>query len=101
MGELDLSKIDLSSTNVGKLGCSALGDFPDHPNINHRFLNLSSNRLDDAEAVALAWAMADNVSLKEVYLAENEDTSNYLLACSVWFTKQLGLLLESSTCQVT
>ena len=89
-----MSKIDLSSTNVGKLGCSALGDFPDHPNINHRFLNLSSNRLDDAEAVALAWAMADNVSLKEVYLAENEDTS-------VWFTKQLGLVLESSTCQVT
>ena len=71
-GHSGLRKLDLSSTNVGKLGCSALvDDLLSNPNINLRILNLGSNHLGDAEAVALSSGIAGNTTLKEINLSNN------------------------------
>ena len=68
-----LRKLDLSCTNVGKLGCSALVDLLNNPNINLTVLDLNRNDLGDAEAAALSSGMAGNASLKEINLAGNKD----------------------------
>ena len=73
-GHSRLGKLDLSSNNIGKLGCSALvDDLLSKPNINLRVLDLTGNALGDAEVVALPTRMAGNASLKEINLRFNRD----------------------------
>ena len=63
-----LRMLKLSYTNLGKLGCSALVDLLNNPNINLTVLDLNSNNLGDAEAAALSSGMAGNDSLKSIAL---------------------------------
>ena len=70
-GHSRLRKLDLSRTNLGKLGCSALVDLLRNPSINLRVLDLTYNSLGDEEAAALSSGMAGNVSLKEINLSNN------------------------------
>ena len=70
-GHSGLRKLDLSNTEVGKLGCSVLVDLLRNPTIKLRVLNLARNNLGDAEAAVLASGMARNTSLKEINLSNN------------------------------
>ena len=81
-GHSRLRKLDLSNTEVGKLGCSALVDLLSNPNISLKVLdplnnsscrleriNLGGNTINDAAAQPLSDALASSTTLKTLNLS--------------------------------